>query len=648
MINRQFLSIALMAALACLLRTPLVAAEGRAKTVWLPRENRSIGPRLEQRRQQQIQAAKSSKTFRDFHFTNRVAASGIAFRDTRVDDALKHFVPAHYDHGQGVAVADVDGDGRVDVYFVSMLGSNALYRNLGAGRFEDITDKAGVGLPNQMSVAASFADVDNDGDPDLYVTATRLGNHFFENLGNGRFKDITIEAGLPYSGHSSTAVFLDFDRDGLLDIFLCNVGVFTTNEKGRGGYYRSVTNAFEGHRFPERTEYSILYKNLGGRKFRDVSREVGLRDGSWSGDAALCDFNQDGFADLYVANMQGDNHYYENQGGKKFVDKTATLFPKTPWGAMGIKSFDFNQDGLLDLFVTDMHSDMTSLQIKVSERNLRTDFEKSKSEAWCVKEWTEEILQGSSNNIFGNAFYQNKGGFRFEEVSERLGVETFWPWGVSVGDLNADGFDDMFVTAGMGYPFRYGINSLFLNDGGAKFLDAEFLVGIEPRAGGVAKDLFELDCAGEDKNDPRCIGESGRLLVRASLSSRSSAIFDVDDDGDLDIITSENSDLPQLLVSNVSERKKIQFLKIKLVGTSSNRDALGALVKVYAGGNTLTQLNDGKTGYLAQGSLPLYFGLGDVSRVEKIEVRWPSELPSVFPGPFKLNSQVIITEPPRK
>jgi hypothetical protein len=128
----------------CALTQPLFAAEAsRSKVVWLPAENRSIAYRLEQRRQEQTQAAAGTKAFRDFHFTNRVATSGITFQDVRVDDALKHTLPTHYDHGNGMAVADVDGDGRLDIYLVTMLGSNALYRNLGGGRFEDITEKAG-------------------------------------------------------------------------------------------------------------------------------------------------------------------------------------------------------------------------------------------------------------------------------------------------------------------------------------------------------------------------------------------------------------------------------------------------------------------------------------------------------------------------
>jgi len=177
-------------------------------------------------------------------------------------EALKYWKPAHYDHGSAVAAADVDGDGLLDLYFVNQLGPNQLWRNLGHGKFEDITTKAGVGLVDQIAVTASFADVDNDGDPDLFVTTVRHGNHLFENVGNGRFRDITKEAGLAYTGHSSGAVFFDFDNDGLLDLFLVNVGVYTSDKQGRGGYYIALSDAFYGHLYPERTELSILYKNL--------------------------------------------------------------------------------------------------------------------------------------------------------------------------------------------------------------------------------------------------------------------------------------------------------------------------------------------------------------------------------------------------
>ena len=140
----------------------------------------------------------------------------------------KTYKAAHYDHGNGVAVADVDGDGRLDIYFVSQVGGNQLWRNLGGGKFEDITAPAGVAVPGRISVTASFADIDNDGDADLYVTTVRGGNVLFENQGNGRFRDISAASGLDYTGHSSAAVFFDYDRDGRLDLLLVNVGKYTT------------------------------------------------------------------------------------------------------------------------------------------------------------------------------------------------------------------------------------------------------------------------------------------------------------------------------------------------------------------------------------------------------------------------------------
>ncbi|PYI80040.1 MAG: hypothetical protein DME26_22415, partial [Verrucomicrobia bacterium] len=227
-------------------------------------------------------------------------------------------------------MADVDGDGWLDLYFVSQIGGNQLWRNRGNGTFENITAGAGVGLEDRVCVAAAFADIDNDGKPDLFVTTVRMGNVLFKNLGGGRFQDISKEAGLDYVGHSSGIVFFDFDKDGLLDLFVANVGRYTSDGKGRGGFYLGLPDAFSGHLYPERVEQSILYKNMGGGKFKDVSAAMNLQDKSWSGDATFCDLNQDAYPDLYVLNMQGDDHYYENVQGKRFEEKTSAYFPKTP------------------------------------------------------------------------------------------------------------------------------------------------------------------------------------------------------------------------------------------------------------------------------------------------------------------------------
>ncbi|HTI69538.1 MAG TPA: VCBS repeat-containing protein, partial [Candidatus Limnocylindria bacterium] len=506
---------------------------------------------LRQNQQEQIRSAASWKVYHDFQFTDRYAESGIVFEHHAVDDAAKTWKPAHYDHGTAVAVADVDGDGKLDVYFVNQLGSSTLWRNLGNGKFEDITAAAGVGLADKISVGASFADVDNDGLPDLFVTTIRKGNVLFKNVGQGRFKDVTQESGLAYIGHSSGAVFFDFDNDGWLDLFVANIGKFTSEEQGKGGFYRAYPDAFTGHTKPERSEQSLLYRNTGGGKFVEVSKEMGLEHRGWSGDASFCDLNGDGFPDLYVLSMQGDDKFYENDHGKRFVEKTAAYFPKTPWGAMGLKFFDYNLDGLMDLYVTDMHSDMTDTQTAAGKKNLAASFEKKKSDAWCSVEWNDAFLQGAANNVFGNAFYQNKGHGQFSEVSDKIGAETYWPWGISVADLNADGYEDVFVTAGMGYPFRYCINNVLLNDSGTRFRDSEYVVGVEPRKDGrIEKVYYTLDASGEDKNRDYAYHKKGILGIMGAISSRSSVAFDIDGDGDLDLITNEMNDHPMVLISN--------------------------------------------------------------------------------------------------
>ncbi|MSU32624.1 MAG: CRTAC1 family protein [Pedosphaera sp.] len=602
---------------------------------------------LDANKQSQLQAARSWSVFHDFKFSDRYSESGIRFENKPVDDGSRDYKAVHYDHGTGISVADVDGDGLLDIYFVNQLGGNQLWRNRGKGQFENITVAAGVGLGDKICVAASFGDIDNDGQPDLIVTTVRMGNILFRNTGNGHFQDITVNSGLNTGkpSHSSGATFFDFDSDGLIDLFIANVGVYTRNEKGRGGFFLGRSDAFQGWQFPARSEQSVLYKNRGGGRFEDVSAKMGLQHRGWSGDATFCDLNKDGFPDLYVPSMSGVDRFYVNDRGQRFIDKTAEYFPKTPWGTMGVKFFDYNLDGLMDLYLTDMHSDMTSSQIKEGDSNFNAQFDKQKSDAWCAINWTPEAFRSASNSIFGNAFYQNQGHGKLTEVSATLGVETYWPWGVSVADFNADGYEDLFVTAGMGYPLRYAINSLLLNQQGQRFVDSEFVLGIEPRLNNrIEKEFFTLDCSGEDKKHPLARGRSGLLKVIGSTSSRSSVAFDVDADGDLDLITNEWSDHPQVLMSSLSLHREVHFLKIRLVGTVSNRDGLDATVTVHCGAQSYVRFHDGKSGYLSQSLMPLYFGLDTASKADRIEVRWPSGKLQTLSEGIPINALLTITE----
>jgi hypothetical protein len=595
---------------------------------------------LPARKKAQLEAAKQFKVFHDFQFSDRLNESGITFVHHAVDDATKHMRMGHYDHGSAVAIADVDGDGLYDILFLNQVGGNELWKNLGGGRFKNITEQAGIALAGRVSVAAAFADVDNDGDQDLFITTVRGGNALFENDGHGRFRDITKESGLDLVAHSSGAFFFDYDNDGLLDLLVCNVGKYTTDEKGPDGEYIGIQGAFSGHLYPDRFEYPVLYKNLGHNHFKDVTAEVELKPHGWCGEASFADLNGDGWPDIFFLNMQGHSHYYENVGGKKFVEKTDAYFPETPWGAMGIKFFDYDNDGRIDLFIVDMHSDMSD---EPGPEN-----EKLKSKVT----WDENYIQGKKNEfIFGNALYHNLGNGKFEEISDRLGLETYWPWGPSVGDLNADGWEDVFIPSGMSYPYRYGINSLLLNDHGEKFLDSEFVLGIEPRKK-LYTPWFEIDCSDPREiqaqlnlNSKVCVGQSGKSVIMSPRSSRSAALFDLDNDGDLDIVVNDFNSQPQMLVSDLAQKAKIHWLKIVLTGTSSNRNGLGATVRVYAGGRTYFRYNDGKSGYLAQSVLPLYFGLGAAIKVDRVEVDWPSGRKQVVTTGLQENRTLSILEP---
>jgi enediyne biosynthesis protein E4 len=409
--NKIFLLPLLLFAIALVI--PALARNDSSLRVRYPTEDMGADA-LPARKKAQLEAAKQFTVFHDFQFTDRLKESGITFVHHAVDDATKHMRMGHYDHGSAVAVADVDGDGLYDIYFVNQSGGNELWKNLGSGKFKNITQAAGVALHGRVSVAAAFAGIDNDGAQDLFVTTVRGGNALFENDGHGRFRDITREAGLDLVAHSSGAFFFDYDNDGLLDLLVCNVGKYTTEEKGPDGEYVGIQNAFSGHLHPERFEYPVLYKNMGHNHFKDVTAEVGLQPHGWCGDASFADLNADGWPDIFFLNMQGHSHYYENQGGKKFVERTDAYFPKTPWGAMGLKFFDYDNDLRIDLFIADMHSDMSD---EPGPEN-----EKLKSNVT----WDETYIQGKKDEfIFGNALYHNLGNGKFEEISDRLGLETY-------------------------------------------------------------------------------------------------------------------------------------------------------------------------------------------------------------------------------
>ena len=203
------------------------------------------------------------------------------------------------------------------------------------------------------------------------------------------------------------------------------------------------------------------------------------------------------------------------------------------------------------------------------------------------------------------------------------------------------------VTAGMGYPFRYGIDSLLLNSRGERFIDAEFLLGIEPRSDGRTERIrFTLDRDGAHRDHPECRGHEGMRPVRGTLGTRSAALADLDRYGDPDIVINEFNDRPRLLFSEPARRRPVRHLPIRLIGTRYNRDGLGVLVQVTAEGRTSTRFRNGKSGYLSRSSLPLHFGLGilpgDIEA--EITVQWPSGARQTRSGPLPPDGFLLIEE----
>ena len=296
---------------------------------------------LPARRAAQLATRPSFGVVHDFGFEDRRAASGIAFRHWIVDDAGLTYKAVHYDHGNGMAVADVDGDGRLDLYFTTQLGGNALYRNLGGGRFEDVTARAGAALAmtDRVSVSASFADVDNDGDPDLFVTTVRKGNALFENDGKGVFSDVTKEAGLGYVGHSSAGGLLRLRPRRPARPLPCQ----RRRLHHRGARARRLLRRRRsGLRRPPQARAARALDPLPEPRRPEVrGRHRGDRARRRAAGAATprsVDVNGDGWPDLYVLNMQGDDHFWENVQGQRFVDRTAAALPEDAMGDDGRSS----------------------------------------------------------------------------------------------------------------------------------------------------------------------------------------------------------------------------------------------------------------------------------------------------------------------
>ena len=487
-------------------------------------------------------------------------------------------------NGAGVALLDYDQDGWLDAFVLSGTrlteGSrhdatypagaeptNRLYRNRRAGSFEDVTDKAGVRRTGWASSVCA-GDYDNDGRIDLFVTYYGH-NVLYHNRGGGRFDDLTSRAGLSAKGPrwGSGCTFVDYDRDGRLDLFVANYLRFdlaTASEPGTGPncLWKGISVNCGPKGLP--TDTNLLYRNLGNGTFADVSDASGIAavTGRYSMTAFAVDLDADAWPDIYVAADSTAAILYRNNRNGTFTDvaiASGTAYDENgnPQAGMGVAVGDYNRDGLLDVLKTHFADDIPAL-------------------------------------------YRNLGKGLFEDVASAAGlaaVNRYVEWGAGMPDLDNDSLQDLVYVTGNVYPeieralpqyAHRGPRVVFRNTGQGTF--------------------------------EQVTAQSG--AADAPHSSRGAAFGDIDNDGDIDMLVMNMNEPPSLLRNDY--RGANGWLMVELEGTASNRSAIGAIVSVTAGGRVQSRAVLSQSSYYSHDALRLHFGLGSATKADRVEVRWPN------------------------
>jgi hypothetical protein len=498
--------------------------------------------------------------------------------------------------GTGAAAFDYDKDGWLDVFVVNgttlegfpkgQEPTSHLYRNKKDGTFEDVTAQAGLALTG-WGQGACAGDYDNDGNEDLFVTFFGT-NRLFRNRGDGTFDDVTKRAGLDTvrSRWGAGCAFLDYDRNGRLDIFAANyidldLASAPVPESGLCRY-KGLPVACGPPGLPGGK--NILYRNQGDGTFADVSVASGIAraNGTYALGVSTLDFDGDGWVDLYVANDSNPSALYRNNRDGTFTDIGITAGcaysqDGKPQAGMGVAVGDYNRDGRMDIFKTNFAGDTSTLY---------------------------------ANN--GNGLCEDR------TFASGFGRNTRWlGWAVAFLDLDLDGWQDLFLVNGHVYPEVDQVKT----EAGYK----QRKVVYRNRGDGRFDDVTE------QLGPPVTVPKAGR----------GAAYADFDNDGDVDILVTNVHDTPELY--RLDQREARSWSALRLVGVQSNRSAIGARVVLSAGGVTQVSEVRGGGSYYSQNDLRMHFGLGSAKAIDRVEVRWPNGNIEVWTG-VEPNRIVTLTE----
>lgn len=537
------------------------------------------------------------------------AELGIAFehRAAQLDPRLENVEPHVAALGAAVSVSDVDGDGRPDLYLTSSRQgtSNALFVQTAEGRFVDRAEEAGLARLNEpgsgVSTHSVWADMDNDGDEDLFLA--KWGRpRLFRNDGGLRFTDVTADSGLPAWTNANCAVWFDADHDGLVDLFVANY-FHESHDLWDLQTTKIMQDSFE---FSENGGHNLLFINQGGGRFEDRTESSGLASRRWTMAAAAADLDEDGDTDLYCANDYGPEELYLNDGAGHFTMATNARLADDSKSGMCVALGDVRNRGRFDVYVTN-----------ISEPGY--------------------LFQG--NNLRLNGLAEGSG---FLNVADGRVADCGWAWGAQFGDLDNDGRVDLFVANGFvsadpDSDYWYGMGKVAAGSGGI-FADASNWPPMGDRSlSGYQRSRLLLNRGGG-----RFADVAAQVGVTDVFDGRGVALADLAGRGQLDVIVANQSG--PLLIYRPDPLPARRWIGFRLRGTRSNRSAIGAELRVFVGSAIHLRVVDGGSGFSAQGNRALHVGLGEIDAVDRVEIRWPSGRVQELVAP-QLDRLHEITEP---